>query len=237
MRYPLVVAPRHVEELLEDLAASLQIPPSRLEEAERSYKAVGEWLHREKSILRHADPQVYIQGSFRLGTAIKPVTDAEDYDVDLVCELSLSKTDLTQAELKIALGYELKLYAEAHGMERPEEGRRCWTQNYADSAQFHMDTLPSIPDGMAQRQLFESRGYSTEWSDTAIAITDRDHPRYRQITQDWLHSNPKGYGNWFRSRMTVIFEERRRAMARDLQASVEEIPDYKVRTPLQCQVP
>jgi hypothetical protein len=236
MKYPSIVVPRHVEKLLEDLAESLQIPPSRYEEAERSYKSVGKWLHRDNSRLRDTDPQVYIQGSFRLGTAIKPVSDEEDYDVDLVCELSLSKTHLTQAQLKAALGYELKLYAKAQGMETPEEGRRCWTQNYADGAQFHMDTLPSIPDGVAQRLLLESRGHTTEWSDTAIAITDRDHPRYRQITPNWPHSNPKGYGNWFRSRMAAIFTERRRAMARDIRASVEDIPDYKVRTPLQSAI-
>lgn len=236
MRYPLIAAPKHVEELLDDLAESLQIPPSRHEEAERRYKSVGKWLHRDNSSLRHAEPQVYIQGSFRLGTAIKPASDTEDYDVDLVCELTVSKSHLTQADLKAALGHELRLYAEAHGMKRLDEGRRCWTQNYANGAQFHLDTLPSIPDGTAQRQLFESRGYSTEWSETAIAITDRDHPKYRQISQDWPHSNPKGYGNWFRSRMAMIFEQRRLAMAREVQASVEDIPEYKVRTPLQSAI-
>jgi hypothetical protein len=143
--------PKHTEELLEDLAASLQVPPSRYEAAERSYKSVGEWLHREASSLRQADPKVYIQGSFRLGTAIRPVSDKEDYDVDLVCELSLSKTHLTQAHLKEMLGEELKAYAEAHGMSEPKPGRRCWTQDYADGAQFHMDTLPALPDAAHRR--------------------------------------------------------------------------------------
>ena len=95
--------PKHVEELMEDLAESLQIPPSRYGAAERSYKSLGDWLHREASTLRQAKPRVYIQGSFRLGTAIKPVSDAEDYDVDLVCELSASKARLSQERLKSAL--------------------------------------------------------------------------------------------------------------------------------------
>jgi len=231
-----MTVPKHTEELLEDLAASLQVPPSRYEAAERSYKSVGEWLHREASSLRQANPKVYIQGSFRLGTAIRPVSDKEDYDVDLVCELSLSKTWLTQAQLKALLGEELKAYAEAHGMKDPEEGRRCWTQDYADGAQFHMDTLPALPDAAHQRLLLERRGFSAEWTDTAIAITDREHENFRLITEDWPHSNPKGYANWFRSRMREIFESRRRAMALEARASVENIPEYKVRTPLQSAV-
>ncbi|KZD07361.1 nucleotidyltransferase [Oceanibaculum pacificum] len=228
--------PKHIEELLEDLAESLQIPPSRYEAAERSYKSVGDWLHREASSLRQADPQVYIQGSFRLGTAIRPVSDAEDYDVDLVCELSASKARVTQAQLKAALGRELKAYAAAHGMDDPEEGRRCWTLPYADSAQFHLDTLPAVPDGARKRLLLEQRGLSTEWSDTAIAITDRDHPNYRLVSDDWPHSNPKGYWEWFRSRMKVVFEARRLKLAMEARASVEDIPEYKVRTPLQSAV-
>ena len=231
-----MMVPKHTEELLEDLAASLQVPPGRYEAAERSYKSVGEWLHREGSSVRHADPSVYIQGSFRLGTAIRPVSDEEDYDVDLVCELSLSKTRLTQARLKALLGNELRAYAEAHGMKEPEEGRRCWTQDYVDEAQFHIDTLPALPDAAHQRLLLERSGFTSEWTDTAIAITDRDDPNFKQFTEDWPHSNPKGYANWFRSKMRAAFDARRRAMALEARASIEDVPEYKVRTPLQSAI-
>lgn len=154
--------------MLEDLAASLQIPPSRYETAERSYKAVAEWLHRGASRVRYASPEVYIQGSFRLGTAIRPTTDTEEYDVDLVCELSLSKNRLTQADLKALLGAELRAYAKAHQMEEPKEGRRCWTQHYADGAQFHVDTLSALPDATHQRMRLRSRGFPTELANTFI---------------------------------------------------------------------
>ncbi len=228
--------PKHIEELLEDLAESLQIPPSRYEAAERSYKSVGDWLQRETSTLRSANPQVYIQGSFQLGTAIRPISDAEDYDVDLVCEVSASKALQTQAQLKADLGYELAAYAEAHKLDEPEEGRRCWTLNYADSAQFHLDTLVAIPDAVRKRLLLEQSGLSTQWSETAIAITDREHPMYRQISEDWPHSNPKGYSNWFHSRMAEVFNARRQMLAMEARASVEDIPEYEVRTPLQYAI-
>ena len=228
--------PKHVEELLEDLAASLQVPPSSYETAERSYKSVAKWLHRPTSSVLRANPNIYVQGSFQLGTAIRPMLDTEDYDVDLVCELSLSKTQLTQAQLKALLGDELHSYAKAHGMKEPEEGRRCWTQDYVDEVQFHMDTLPAIPDAEGQRLLFEQHGFSDEWVDTAIAITDRNDPNFRRFTEVWPHSNPKGYANWFRSRMREVFDAQRQALALEARANVEDIPEYQVRTTLQSTI-
>ena len=228
--------PKHTEEFLEDLADSLQVPASRFRAAERSYKSVGEWLQREESLVGRYNPDVYIQGSFRLGTVIRPVSEAEDYDVDLVCELSLSKTSVTQARLKAMAGSELQAYAEAHGMKAPVEGRRCWTLEYADGAQFHLDALPAVPDAAHQRLMLEQRGFSAEWTDTAIAITDREDPGFWTVTNNWPGSNPKGYSNWFHARMREVFEARRRAMALEARASIEDIPEYEVRTPLQSAI-
>lgn len=116
------------ERHLEALAEELEIPSSRYESAERSYKSLGDWLHRPTSTVLSYDPQVYVQGSFRLGTAIKPISEAEDYDVDSVCEFTtLGKSSLSQRQLKTKLGVEVKAYAKAQGMSKPvEEGRRCW---------------------------------------------------------------------------------------------------------------
>lgn len=207
------------EEFLQDLVAELEIPPSRYEAAERSYKAVGEWLHRQSSTLRAYDPQVYIQGSFRLGTAIRPVSGDEDYDVDLVCELNILRSTISQSWLKTEFGKEMSSYASAHNMDTPEEGRRCWTLNYADGAQFHLDALPAVPEPGRSR--------------TRIAITDNRLPGFRLPRAAWPYSDPKAYAEWFKSRMIVLFERARQHMARTIMASVEDIPDYKVKTPLQ----
>jgi len=227
---------KHIEELLEDLVHALQVPESRYEAAERSYHSVGSWLQRNGSHVQTANPQVYIQGSFQLGTVIRPISEDEEYDVDLVCELSLSKAQLTQAQVKEALGLELRAYAERFGMERPKEGRRCWTLNYADSAKFHLDTLAAIPDGPRQRLLLQRLGRPTIWAATALAVTDRENSGFYQITDDWPHSNPKGFADWFRSCMAAVFDARRRRMAMEARASVEAIPEYKVLTPLQSAI-
>ena len=127
----------------------------------------------------------------------------------------------------------MRAYAAANGMNPPEESRRCWTLNYSESAQFHLDTLPAIPDGKHKRLLLEQNSLPTDWSETAIAITDRDHPQFHEISENWPHSNPKGYADWFRSRMAAVFDARRQQLALEQRADVEEIPEYEIRTPLQ----
>ena len=84
---------QQVEPLLDSLAAKLDVPDSRYEAAERSYKSVGEWLRRPRSAFASTHVEVYSQGSFQLGTAIRPVSDEEDYDLDIVCEIYFKKPD------------------------------------------------------------------------------------------------------------------------------------------------
>jgi Adenylyl/Guanylyl and SMODS C-terminal sensor domain len=221
---------------LEKLAEELDVPPGRYDEAKRRYKSVGEWLGRDESTLKDYSPDVYVQGSFRLGTPIRPINDAEHYDIDLVCELDIATATVTQQQLKAMLGLEMQAYAKAHGMKEASESRRCWTLDYAEGAQFHLDALPAVPDAGKKRLRLETRGLSTTWVETAIAITDIDHPQYETTCTEWPHSNPKGFTKWFRSRMTEVFERQRSAMALEAKANVEDIPSYRVKTPLQQAV-
>ena len=227
-----------LEDFLADLEAELEVPESRYEAAERSYHSVGDWLHRLGSRVSAYDPQVYVQGSFRLGTAIKPLTADDEYDVDAVCELrGFSNRMGTQQHLKQLLGSELKAYVNAQAMKKSiEERRRCWTLHYSDGAQFHLDLVPALPNSDQQIALLKAAGSSLELAETAIAITDNEHIKYRVMTDDWPRSNPKGYSEWFLRRIAVIFNKRRQAIALNAKASVESIPDYKVRTPLQAAI-
>ncbi|KAB1115982.1 nucleotidyltransferase [Neorhizobium galegae] len=163
-----------IEAYLEALIAELEITEHRYDQADCSFKSFGEWLHREGSSVRHLDPQVYCQGSFRLGTAIRPLTEDEEYDVDSVCELRLlTKEHLSQFDLKQLLGAEVKLYHDAQNMTKPvREGNRCWVLDYADGAQFHMDIVPALPNAAEQKRLLASVMHDGRWSDTAISITD-----------------------------------------------------------------
>lgn len=226
-----------LSELLRYIADSLDISESHYKRAEERYQAIGRWLGRDESIIASVASIVYPQGSFRLGTVIKPITDAEEYDIDLVCELSLTKDQMSQKQLKDWVGREIKSYARVNSMKSPaEESRRCWRLNYADEAKFHMDILPSIPDGHAFRILLESRGLSNDWADHAIAITDNTLPNYDRLDNDWPRSNPKGYAVWFKACMKAPFDAQRMLLAESIKAEVEDVPEYKVKTSLQRAV-
>lgn len=227
---------KDLENYLVDLVKELDVPESRYEAAQRSYHSVGEWLGRDASTLQKFNPAVYIQGSFRLGTAIRPINENDDYDVDLVCELDVDLHTMTQAELKQLFVYEMTAYAKAQGMEPPSEGRRCVTLNYADSAQFHLDVLPAVPDGKRKVEALALEKLRTDWADSAIAITDQGHSYFNVKTARWPHSNPKGFSAWFQACMRKVFESRRHALALEARASVEEIPEHVVKTPLQAAV-
>jgi hypothetical protein len=224
------------DEILEDLAEELEIPQHRYEQAETSYKSLGDWLNRPESSIRNYDPQVHVQGSFGLGTVTPPLTEKDEYDIDAVCEFrGLTKLDQTQAELKGLLEVEMRLYARYKSMKKElEEHRRCWRQPYADEAQFHIDVTPGIPSGGELTQLLKSRGFDTTLAHTAISITDNHHPQYRVIAADWQRSNPRGYLKWFLDRMAKVYEKRKTELLRKgVRAGTEPIPDYRIRTPLQ----
>ena len=227
---------KRVSQLLESIAKSLDISDSHYQQAKQRYEAIGKWLERDESKIACYNPETFPQGSFALGTVTRPILNVEQYDLDLVSELNLKKDEITPEGLKNLVGYEIRSYACANNMKSPvKEGRRCWTLNYADGAQFHMDILPAIPDIESFKQLLESQGYPlSTWADFAIAITDNTLPNYGYINADWPRSNPKGYAAWFRSRMEIEFNARREFLAESMQeARVEDVPEYQVKTPLQ----
>lgn len=227
------------EEMLEDLAESLEISEHRYEQAEKRYKSLGEWLNRPESTIRQYDPHVHVQGSFGLGTVTPPLTDDDEYDVDAVCEFRrLTKAERTQAQLKKMLEVEMRAYAYAHRMNKPlEEHRRCWRQPYADGAQFHIDVTPAVLSGAELTEALKARSLDISLAQTAISITDNKHPHYYIISADWQRSNPRGYLKWFLSRMIAVYEKRKKILLqKGVRAGTEPIPDYRIRTPLQQSV-
>ncbi|MEJ6389784.1 nucleotidyltransferase domain-containing protein [Gymnodinialimonas ulvae] len=227
---------------IEKLADELAVPQNRFDQAERRYKDLGEFLHRDESSVRKFDPEVYIQGSFALGTPIKPASTDEDYDLDIVVAFNaLTKKHISQADLRSLLRDELRAYRQARGIQNPVgESRRCCTLVYADGAQFHMDVLPALPNEGNMRMVLASFRADESLADGAIAITDNEEiETYHIITDDWPGSNPRGFATWFKSRQLEQLNERRRAYLNErgnVTASVEDVPAFRVRTPLQSAI-
>jgi hypothetical protein len=225
------------ERVLEQLASRLDISDTHYEAAERSYQSVGSWLNRPESSIAQYSPSIYSHGSFRLGTVIRPPSDEDCFDLDIVCEVNWNKVRTTQKNLKEAVGIELAAYAKRYDMQAPDPGQYCWTIKYADSAQFQMDVLPAIPDATYQRLLLEARQLDATWVQSAIGLTNTKHPQYAVICTEWPPSNPRAYSQWFRKRMEPTFLAKRRSLAlAEGRADVENIPEYRVKTPLQAAV-
>lgn len=209
MTYPNPEKP--IAGLLEGIARQLDITNHEAEAATKLYEELGAWLVEQGP----GSPEVYPQGSFRLGTVVRPVTGRGEYDIDLVFWRDLQKTSTTQAELRQTAGELLASFCLITGLKPPEELGRCWRIHSADGS-FHIDVLPVIPD-------------HEHPSETAILLSDRD-------LREWQYSNPIAYADWFYTAMGPTLEARRFLLAEELGRSVEEVPRWYVRTPLQRAV-
>ena len=185
------------------------------------------------------NPAVYSQGSFRLGTVIRPLLPRDEYDLDIISEVrARSKADITQKDLKDLVGEELRLYAKAHQIEAPmKECPRCWRFNYADEVSFHIDTVPSVPEDQEVISNLIRFGVGTDLAKHAIAITCQSHEQYEAVCSDWPSGNPLGYAQWFERRFAErALSKRKLLLSEGLHASVDAVPLYALKTPLQRAV-
>ncbi|MDX2218215.1 MAG: nucleotidyltransferase [Burkholderiales bacterium] len=229
---------------LELLVQELEVPRSSYETAAERYEDLGTWLHDPaKAQCAAFAPQVSPQGSFRLGTAIKPL-GGEPYDLDLVCTLTQGVSPLThsQMSLKNMLGADLEEYRKERRIQKPLEPKnRCWRLEYQDALAFHMDAMPAVPHTSQERRVLMERmvtaGLYAPDADAlarlALAITDRRLPNYPIIDPRWPVSNPEGFARWFELRMKQSRNAISRRVLMEAVASIEELPTYRWKTPLQ----
>lgn len=225
--------------VIDNMIKLLELPDSAYDKARKRYEDLGEWFDRDESAVSGNNPHIFPQGSFRLGTAIRPLDESEEYDLDLACKLrdGISKDNHTQETLKKLIGIELEAYRKARGIKNELEPKHCcWRLEYQDDLSFHMDIVPCIPaDENRRKAILESirktgldEYVAGSASQTTISITDDRHEGYKHICDDWNISNPEGYAKWFEYRMnpqqTRILLEK---------AQVDDVPLFKKKTPLQ----
>lgn len=205
--------------VLEAIAKSLDISPTDFKTARERYLAVANWLDRG-DYESGTTIDVYLQGSFRLGTVIRPFMNGQDadFDIDQVCEIGEGSP--SARDLKHEVGDRLKAHGVYAGL-LDAEGRRCWTLKYASTdgrPGFHLDVLPSAPADMT----------------TGIRITDKAGDSY-----SWWPSNPRGYYRWFseKNAMDTGIERRQLeaifASSPSIYGSVDDVPRELTRTNLQ----
>lgn len=205
--------------IIDEIAKQIDITEEMYLKAEKQYNELGHYL--EKSL--KSSVSIYPQGSFMLGTVIKPYKNCKDadYDIDLVCEFSnKSESSILPEILKKNVGNVLQ-NSEEYQHYLDKEGKRCWTLNFTG---FHMDCLPCVP--------------LTSYDEKISLTHTEDFKNYK-----WMRSNPKELGEWFKQRQAVIYKEIKIAQKqriyesnRRVYDSVDAVPDRRVKTPLQKAV-
>lgn len=157
--------------------------------------AVNKYNELAKHLTEHGiRAEIYPQGSFALGTVVRPIIKDENaaYDLDFVCQVYDDKNSLTAAQLRQKVQNILetsKLYND--NLKICDE---CFTIVFADidGTGFSIDIVPAVAESSDKIVKLHSLTKNTDLVDTAIAIPKKEHSNY-----SWLTNNPKGYKKWF----------------------------------------
>ena len=204
----------NLNDIFSRIAVKLDISDTLFEIANKEYTALGKWIDKESD---DYSVSIYPQGSFALGTVIRPISDEDDYDIDLVCEFA-EQYGLSAKELKQNV---VKPWLENYRhIDKIEEKRRCWHVEYSELNNFHMDVIPAY-----NKQI-------------AIQITDLNE---ENGTYEYIDSNPKGYESWFmgccKQRRLALYEQYCKENSINCEdVDIEKLPKNKYKTPLQKAV-
>ena len=196
--------------LFSQLANELNISNTLYDKAVTAYTALANYIKDNNS---DWDVEVFPQGSFELGTVIKPINDEDQYDVDLVVLVKMPSF-----EDAYKLRQTIQSFLESHGRYdgKIEEKKQCLRIVYSDSAQFHMDVVCAVP---------------TQYNQTAIINVAKKIETGEGYK--YFPSNPKGYIEWFKQSMNYkrLMQE---ARIRDAASTeIQALSLAKMKTPLQ----
>lgn len=209
---------REIDNLLRRVVDKLDISDALFNDAKSEYNNLGKWIATQTDY----DISIYPQGSFSLGTVIRPISDEDDYDLDLVCELAESY-GLEAEELKCEVVKNwLVDYKRISG--EIEEKRRCWHVEYEEIPNFHMDVIPAYKVDEAVSSV-----------SGMIDITEHDE---ENDLYKYIGSNPSGYTEWFfgrcEKRLTAIMEAYNFQIREEVE--IEPLERNRAKTPLQQAV-
>ena len=211
----------------------LDISPSMYDNAVKKYKSLASYLGSHG-----LDAAMYPQGSFALGTVIRPY-DKEierNYDLDFICQVSSTREEISPRTLRNRIKDILES-GELYGGKLIKSDE-CFTIEYADigSVGFSIDIVPAADETYRKKQELKMKSSRPDLIETSIAI-----PRFsQQKSYSWVTNNPKGYREWF-SEINLPFANYSREAHRqnlykrnsNLFSSVEDVPEDLNRSSLQ----
>lgn len=204
---------QNIDAMYRKIVTEIEISETQAEKAKESYEAVGNYLNNN---IKQYDVRIFPQGSFMLGTVIKPISDKDEYDIDLVATIDNKFT--SAKDLKNIVGDVLK--TSDRYSEKVEEGKRCWTIQYSESANYHMDILPTMKS-------------DTYFQNKKLIMT---HKEDENSDYEFRQTNPEAYYDWFVKRM----EEEKKKLTEEYairnKIEIVEVPEYKIKTTLQIAI-
>ena len=126
---------RRVNDFSKFMSEHVNLNPSRYERLKRSDKAVSEYLSQNLVGFRRTERQ----GSYALGTTIRPVRDTDEYDVD---RLVYMEYDSSKDPKDYIDDVYWCLKANGNYTDKVQRNTRCVTVNYA--GEFKIDVVPCI---------------------------------------------------------------------------------------------
>ena len=168
---------KQTDQLLAEIAARIQLSPSRHRQATERYQAVADWLERDGSPIKGRVAQLYPQGSMAIGAAILSRKSNDRYDVDIASELILPQ-DISPKYVLDILFDVVKGEPRSRYYDMTRRRSRCVTIEYSD---MHVDLTPMVRrPGTPEREswIFENR---------------KETPSVERR----LIANPHGFAVWF----------------------------------------
>lgn len=171
--------------LFEEISNNLSLSFNQMCRAEELSSNLIKWLSKD-DFNGNLQIKAFTQGSYRLGTMIKPLSfyESPEYDVDLVAEAcNYNKSNINPKELKFGIK-DIIIENEIYKQKLiKKESRLCWKLQYSpeestinQDTNFHIDVLPAVYD-----------------TDSSIhhpyKIADNDY--------EWKSSDPEAFAKWF----------------------------------------
>ncbi len=147
----------------------ISLDKTRVDRIDKALSHLSDFCSNDEEVSK-AKIDLYLQGSYALGTGIKPIKG--EFDVDVVLLLDVNQRPYDQQSAQSILKW---LAARARTDKKWQgtisQEKRCVRITYAGD--FHIDIVPAIP-----------------YTGTIIGIPNRNE-------DSWELSNPKGYSDYF----------------------------------------
>lgn len=205
------------EQLLVDVAASIQLTPTQYKQAVQNYNALSQLVNEGDHYLAGHVTDIYPTGSFAIWAAILGLVRADQHDVDAVIELDLP-LDTDPKIVLSALFNAIRGKPGSRYYDKTTLQSRCVTVTYEDGRT--IDLMPAVRIWRHPHRVLQIFHWNAE----------RGESYHKEV-------NPKGFADLFNTQIGTSRAFEKRFVQRMLlleKAATEPLPDYQ---PLTVKAP